>query len=652
MTRPLRTPPGAPVLVDFESRSRANLKKVGGRKYWEHPSSEAIVAVLYDTGAPPDEAVSVWRPGDPPPELGTAVAHNATTFDRHAARRCGWRVGEWRDSSQMARRAGLPGALDALASEWLGRHKDSEGSKFTKALSRVSRAKGREGSWQKDANAPEIFSRVLAYCASDVEVLADAWPRLEPWADVDDDVRKVDGIVNDRGICVDVDLVHALQRQLERQKEEAIAKAAKALGRSEEETAAAARSPQQFCAETGLPNAQKDTLSDRAAYGDLVDHPLVAARQALANIVGGKLEAAIAMLSNDGRLRDQFFYYGAHTARWVGKGMQVQNLPRIGFEDAAKDIGWHAWEYIEALVDGAMTGERLSKKQVSGLLRSTLVAPAGHELGVLDYSGIEARANAWAADDHDALDVFRALDAGTGPDPYKVMAAKIFSIDVDAVTKEQRGLGKIAELMLGYGAGAPKFGESCAQAGVDLAAFGLDPQDIVDAYRKQAHRPIVQMWRDCEKAFASACEGKAMRAGRWTYEPFVDGGVACVLPSGRPMIYPKAQAKRRKTPWGGLGWELSYKGRIHREHVYGGLLVENAIQALCRDLLADALVRAEEAGLCPVMHVHDELVCQWPIGLGKEGLAEMRHIMQTTAPEWAEGLPIRLDGFAERRYRK
>ncbi len=131
----------------------------------------------------------------------------------------------------------------------------------------------------------------------------------------------------------------------------------------------------------------------------------------------------------------------------------------------------------------------------------------------------------------------------------------------------------------------------------------------------------------------------------------------CVLPSGRPIVYSNAKAKRvtRRARSGNKfqAWELSYQGRNPwREHVYGGLLVENAIQALCRDLLADALVRCEAAGLEPVGHVHDEAICEVSRGLGAEALDEMRNIMSTTAPRWARGLPIRLDGFHAVRYRK
>lgn len=661
--RPLRLQ--GPVLVDFESRSRANLKRKGGRLYWQDPSSEAICAVLYDTAT---DEWHTWSPGAPAPVIGTAVAHNASTFDRHAAARCGWAVRRpWLDSASAARRAGLPGALDKLGTRWFGRAKDKAGSKFTVALSRASRARARLGQLPDLTSA--VRERVLAYCRDDVEIMADAWARLEPWFAVDADTLAASDACNERGICLDADLVVALQAQLERQKDQAVRRGAKALGQSADDTRKQANSPQQFTAATGLPNAQAPTLLDRATHGALVDHPLVAVRRALASVVPGKLAAALNRVSDDGRLRDMILFCGAHTWRWSGTGLQPHNLNRISFEDDAKRIGWHVDPYIAALIDGAERSSpaELSKRQVSGLLRSVLVAPPGRRLAVLDYAGIEARGNAWAAGDEDALDVFRALDAGTGPDPYKVMAGRIFGVDVGGVSKEQRGLGKIAELMLGYGAGADKFGDNCEKAGADLEALGVSTQDVVDTYRGVVHVPIVRMWRACEKAFRLAAENergaeRGFRAGRWRYvaHPAADGrggvDVWCVLPSGRPVVYANATAKRvtRRAKNGNKfqAWDLRYQGRNWREHVYGGLLVENAIQALCRDLLADALVRCEAAGLEPVLHVHDEIVCEVDAAVADEALEEMRNIMGATAPSWARGLPIRLDGFVSERYRK
>lgn len=933
-----------PTLIDFESRSRCKLKKRGGRLYWEDPSTEALCAVLYHVES---RRWYLWQPGDPTPRLELAVAHNASNFDRFAGKACGWRVRDWADSSSAARRAGLPGALDALGKRWLGRDKDKVGSRFTLALSQPRRAKATRGELPQVTD--EARARVIQYCTADVEIMAHAWARLAPWLDVDSETCEVDRIVNDRGICLDKDMCRALQRQIARQQDEAVGAAAKAMRCTEAEARATAMSPAKFTRYTGLENAQAETLKDavKRAPWDRQGAPgsgeLCAARLALASVVPGKLTAALERVSQDGRLRDQLRYYGAHTGRWSSQGMQVHNLPRVGFEDDAKAIGWHANEYVAALCDGALADEQLTKREVSGTLRACLVAAPGKVLTVLDYSGIEARANAWAAGDEDAVDVFRALDAGTGPDPYRVMAARVFGGRPEDVSKEDRGVGKIAELacfdagtcvltnrgpvpivdvrthdmvwdgvewvthagvvsrgvrevqhLAGVGAtrdhvvlsdhwttwgalaesesalcralaigsaslpsrvmsvgcaaefkpswcgvaaasestrrisktslqgaqlgvtNAPSklrarlaniFGgtqrcaqtrttdtdccaeylrrpngattqvtprtqttargvfkfiargvktvrrfsricsiyqggtthrstsieltttrgtspetyassrrartsvtdrvcASCASAsrvwrdvydivnagprsrftiltergplivhncgygmggnkfdadnGEALAARNISAHDVVNAWR-ELHAPIVALWKACERAFRSACEGRTARAGKWKYvgKPSADGkgrvDVWCVLPSGRPIVYANARAKRvtRTTKDGRKfqAWDLTYQGGLWPEHVYGGLLVENAVQALCRDLLADALVRCERAGLSPVGHVHDELIGENDKRAGKEALAEQREIM-SDAPEWAEGLPIRLDGFVSERYRK
>jgi DNA polymerase len=635
----------APVLVDFESRSRCDLKRRGGRVYWEDPSSEAIVAVLCNTET--GEA-QVWEPGDRTPNLALAVAHNATTFDRHAAQACGWRVERWLDSSHMARRAGLPGKLDALAKRWLGRPKDDTGSKLTKGLSRVSRAKKTLG--QLPEITPEIRARVTAYCVDDVGVMVDAWPRLAEWIDVDADVAEADAAINERGIRLDTELVDAMLKAIERDQERACEETANALDHIGAQWTAelardAAMSPAQLCKITGLPNAQAKTLDDIIrAQGDRA-HPLLKLRRALASIVPGKLRAALERVSPDGMLRDSHHYMGAHTGRWSSKGMQHHNLPRVSFEDDAHAIGWDVADYIEALVDGVKHGQTLSKKQFDGLLRAVLCADDGQTLCTLDYGGIEARCLAWAAGDAKALDVFRAYDAGQGPNPYCIAATGIFGRAVTKKEKTEYGVGKIAELMLGYGAGANKYAESCEKAGVDLIAAGVDAEDVVRTWRKaRAHVP--KLWRDCEHAFAAACNGKRAVAGPWVYEPHDGVDVWCVLPGGRPIVYSEARATRDSR-----GWDLSYQGHLFRDHVYGGLLVENAVQATCRDFLADALVRCERDGLRPQLHVHDEVVCGVDDALADEGLAAMREIM-SDPPDWADGMPIVLEGFKGKRYRK
>jgi DNA polymerase len=170
---------------------------------------------------------------------------------------------------------------------------------------------------------------------------------------------------------------------------------------------------------------------------------------------------------------------------------------------------------------------------------------------------------------------------------------------------------------------------------------------------RKLHAPIVRFWYRMQDAFVSAVQGRRAEVACFAFEPSSDGSaVAAILPSGRPIVYEDARATQTPGRYGRPRWELSYQGsKPHREHVYGGLLTENLIQAMCRDLLADALVRSEAAGLCPVLHVHDEIVAEVPASVAREGYEYLHEIM-TTLPAWAEWFPIGAAGHFGRRYRK
>lgn len=389
-------------------------------------------------------------------------------------------------------------------------------------------------------------------------------------------------------------------------------------------------------------------------------HPLVAARQALANIVLGKVDAGLRRSCPDGRLRDSLAYYGAHTGRWSGKGMQLHNLTRTPeFEHAEKEIA----QMIDRVRAGRFPAKQMARmfpklkpehhaNVLFAIMLRASIRPDRGKLAVLDYSLIEARANSWAAGDSKALARFRAYDEGKGPDPYCSMASKIFGREITKADKEQRQIGKAAVLGCGYQMGAPKFNANALKAGIDLSAQGVDAVDVVASWR-ELNSLIVKMWYELERGFQRAAQGRTYRVGPFTFRPN-GADVEVVLPSGRSVVYSEAKAKRgRKELPNGMvirdAWNMTYLGQKNfREHVYGGKLCENLIQALCRDLLADALVRAEAAGLEPIFHVHDEAVCQVE---SNDGFEELRQIM-LHPPDWADGLPMNSSGFCEERYRK
>ena len=622
----------APVLLDFESRSRADLAVVGGRRYWEHPSSQALVVVWCDTA---DGSAGAWYPGQPWPHEGRVLAaHNAHGFDRFAAERYEFGARDWIDTAQLARRAGLPGALDALGTRWCGVPKDKDSSRFTKSLSSVRRPRGVSAdAWRRMPTSerrrygtmPELdadgFARVVTYCASDVAIMAQTWPRLSQWQHVDADVCALDRVVNDRGVAFDRDLARRLLEEDARVCTDAVEACAREMGLTPDDVRAAARSPAQFCVWTGSPNAQAETVAT-------LDHPLARARAALASIARGKLTAGLARVHDDGRLRDTLVYYGAHTGRWSSRGMQLQNMPRPASRFEGVDVDEFATEVL--------AGRPCDADEIALLVRATITASRRHRLVVSDFTSVEARATAWAAGDSAALDVFRA-----GRDPYKVAATAIFGVSYDDVTKAQRQVGKCAELALGYQGGPSAFTQFTRVYRIDLG--GLDTRAIVDAWRA-LHAPIRDLWYACQRAFRAAVEGRATWAGPFEFVPDDDGeSVACFLPSGRPIVYNDARIDGE----GGL----SYHGTRACEHTYGGKLVENAVQATCRDMMAMAMLRAEREGLRPVLTVHDEIVCDVPEARVDEASATLHEIM-TDAPPWGVGLPVGADGWTGFRYRK
>lgn len=316
--------------------------------------------------------------------------------------------------------------------------------------------------------------------------------------------------------------------------------------------------------------------------------------------------------------------------------MQLQNMPR-----PSKDFEeWKDADICE-LADIVLAGGHCDADEIDLLLRACITAKPGHVLVVEDFTGVEARALAWAAGDTAEL----AMLADGKLDAYKVAATHIFGVSYDAVTKDQRQAGKVSVLACGYGGGAGAIERFAESLGVNLAASGADPEQIVSGWRT-AHKPVVTFWYACERALANAIEGKRGRVACFDFVP-ADGDVAVLMPNGRPLVYNNPKCTRGERGRA----EISYQGHHSREKLYGGKIVENLIQSMCRELLAGAMVEADAAGLPAVLHVHDEAVIE--VAASDEADArEALHEIMTTVPEWAEGFPLDAAGHSGKRYRK
>ncbi|RZO83013.1 MAG: XRE family transcriptional regulator [Oceanococcus sp.] len=347
---------------------------------------------------------------------------------------------------------------------------------------------------------------------------------------------------------------------------------------------------------------------------------------------------------NDERVRGTLLYHGAATGRFAGRLIQPQNFPRPhpdieGIEDTIVElVRARDWDMVR-LIAGIDPMEALSST-----LRQAIIASEGCRLIVSDYSAIEARVTPWLAGQEDTLDVFRA-----GGDIYKHAAAGIYGVDPADVDKQQRFIGKVATLALGYQGAVGAFSVMAAAYGVEMDEPLI--RGIVDRWRK-ANPHIVNLWRLCEKAAKAAIKERGKKFVVRGKLGFVVRGnfLFMVLPSGRKLAYfrPAVQSVdgREKITFSGVN---STTRKWERQDTYGGKLVENAAQAVARDLMCGAMLRIEDAGYPLVLTVHDELIADVPEQFGS--LGEFNDLMRET-PDWATDLPIEVEGYEAFRYRK
>lgn len=341
------------------------------------------------------------------------------------------------------------------------------------------------------------------------------------------------------------------------------------------------------------------------------------------------------------RLRNQFVYYGAHTGRWSARAFQPHNLIRAESDQST----------LRALVDKT-TVESIEK--LSTCIRPCVRAGEGKKLIVCDLSAIENRVLAWLSGCEAMLDIYR-----DGLDPYKAFAVELLSKEYDQVTKTERQICKPAVLGCGYGQGGGqerqlqngqkvktglwRYAESM---GVKLSQ--AEAQRMVRVFRN-AYSEVVFYWGYLEDAFLAAYRTRKRQQVGAVYFTATKEAVKIELPSGRCIHYLNPHAWR-----GSDGLHLSFdglrKGGWGRQSVWGGVLTENIVQAVARDVLTVGMERAEAAGFPVVLHVHDELVVEVESGTFTSA-TDLEHLM--SAPiDWAPGLPLAAEGFEGEFYEK
>lgn len=686
--------------LDFETRSTADLKKVGAYAYSEDPNTDVwCLAYAFD-----EEPIHIWQPGMYVPDDvdahieqgGMCVAHNAAferaIFANIMQPRYDFPVPhlrQWRCTMAMAYAMSLPGALEKAAPAMgLDVEKDMVGHRLMLKMCRPRRIEP-DGTiiWWDE---PENVQRLIEYCKKDVEVERRLMERLVPLRRAEQQVWFMDQEINDRGVYIDEELCNRAMLHVERDKAR-ITQEMKRItgGTGPSEVSQLVKWLNANGLETDTINA--DAIKEFLGGWDLPDdiRRVLELRQAYAKTSVAKIGKMLDMRCRDGRVRGNLQYHGAGPGRWAARGVQMQNLTRPKIKDVGgvinllMEMDWRdesSTEFLEL-----MYGQPIHA--ISDCIRGMIAAERSNDLISSDLSNIEGRKAAWFAGQEDKLEAFRAYDRGEGPDLYLVAAGGIFGLE-PAAAKPHRQIGKVAELSLGYQGGFNAFVAMAAnydlkigdhfdviwpaaqeehkdvvleawdkwgkKRGVDREAW-LAAEVVKTGWRRKNDR-IVATWANLEDAALQAVlnPGKVYATHKVKYR-MAGSFLWCQLPSERCICYPYAKTQTVKTPWGAEKLAIVCKSlnsttnRWEEKTLYGGLLFENICQGSARDVLVAGMLNVRAAGYPIILTVHDEIISEKPKDFGS--LDEFNALM-TDLPPWAEGLPVSVDGWVGERYRK
>lgn len=717
---------------DLETFSAKDIR-AGSHAYAADPSAEILLWGYAIDDAP----AKVWdvTAGPMPEELRQALDEVARKERRHV-----WQNGVMfdrvflsyvrpdivlpmetlDDTMVMAYQAGLPGSLKELCQVFhlsADKAKDADGSRLIQIF-----CKPLPSTWKLDRATskthPEEWVKFVNYCRLDIESMREVYKKLPAFNRTakERELQVLDATINMRGIGVDVEFAEAAIATAERAKKD-IDKQVFKLTDGRVVTAGQRDALIQFFFDKygwQLKDMRKSELEKRMEDPDIPEEmkELIGLRlmgtktsvQKYKRVVDGAV---------DGRLRGCMQFRGAsRTGRISGRYFQPQNLPRPLIKSQAE---------IEQIIEDTKLGildvcyEDVSVP-LSSAIRSVIVPAAGNRLCVADFSNVEGRVLAWLAGEEWKLEAFREFDTlktksgewalpyrdgwfqdwavnekgdfiHKGHDLYKLTYARTFGIKPEDVTKDQRQMGKVLELALGYQGGPGAFATFAMNFGMDLDELAKTTEATIEesywiesmgmlkwakekklirgmsqkawvacnaiksAWRK-ANSEIESFWYALAKACQSAIKAKgvAFSAGRIVCK--VSGNYLLMrLPSGRFLVYPAP-----RLPEEGEMCDFSFMGvnqytkKWERIPTYSGKLAENAVQGASCDLLLEAGPRLEAAGYHIVMSVHDEYITEISDDETRNH-RQMEQIM-SALPAWADGLPLVAAGFEAARYRK
>lgn len=651
--------------IDIETRSSVNISKSGAYKYAQSEDFE-ILLFSYKLNDDPTKIVDL-KQGEKIPDNILELLNNQNcikhaynaAFEWYCLNQAGYTtiITQWRCTMFHATYLGLPAGL-GMTGKAIGISEDKKklttGNRLIQYFSVPCKPTKSNGgrTWNDPHHDLDKWELYREYNMQDVEAEYTIYQYLKAFEvpAKEQKLWEMDILMNANGVKVDKLLVDSVLRIDAESTEKLTDEAQKITGLDNPNSITQLKGWVESQIDEELPGLTKDDISDLLSRDNL---PLkvkrvLEIRQQLGKTSVSKYAAMENAMCKDDRVRGLLQFYGANrTGRWAGRLVQVQNLPRnyINTLDDARDLA----------KNGNFEGLKLLYGNVPDILSQlvrTAFITSKDKFIISDFSAIEARVIAWLAGEEWVNEVF-----ATHGKIYEATASQMFNVPIDKIKKGNpeyslRQRGKVATLALGY-----QGGESALIAmGADRMGLSSDELTDIKVRWRDANKNIVRLWYAVGDAVIQAMNGNGSQfvqcleiRREWDMMYGLDF-ISVKLPSGRKLYYPKPFLQQNKFNKDALHYygvnQTTKKWEVNS--TYGGKLVENIVQAIARDCLAETLMRLYDRNYEVVMHIHDEVVID---AYDDEKLEDVNNILAEPIP-WAPGLILKGAGFETKYYMK
>jgi len=638
--------------IDIETFSDIDLGKCGVYRYTNSPNFD-ILLFAYSIDEGPVQLVDLASGEEIPEEIVEAIlsediiktAFNANfervALMRYLSRKLGKEVylnpSSWRCSEVQAAMLGLPLHLEGVAKVLrLGVQKMAEGKHLIRYFCIPCKPTAANGGRTRNlpSDAPDKWELFKQYNIRDVDVELEIRKKIKdyPIPESEQALYELDQRINDRGFRADMDFV---MQAISCDKQFTVSATEKAYELTGLENPNSVSQLKEWLSDRGVEveSLSKKNVKELVSETEGEVEEALKLRLLMAKTSVRKYEAIERAVCSDGRVHGLFQFYGANrTGRFAGRLVQVQNLPQNHLVDLklARDLVKEGRFDDLQMLFGNIPGV------LSELIRTAFIPKEGHRFIVADFSAIEARVLSWLAGEKWRLEVFQSHGK-----IYEASASQMFHVPIEDITKGSplRQKGKISELACGYGGGV---GALKSMGALEMGVEENELQGLIDNWRR-ANPHIVNFWWEVDKMAIKAVKERTRTRTHGIIFTYKSGMLFVTLPSGRDLVYVKPKLMLNKFGREGLTYEgIGTTKKWERIETYGPKIVENIVQASSRDLLAEAMLRLDKAGVAIVAHVHDEVICEVP--MGESSVEEVCSIM-SESPKWSEGLPLDADGY-------